>query len=321
MNAKTNYAVVGAFVLLSIGLIVVFVVWMLQPKKNEAYQTYRIEFGESVSGLNVDSPVKFRGVAVGKVGSIRISPANIEQIEVIINILKSTPVKIDTEAKLKPQGITGLTFVDLSPGSRDTPLLRPSRPLEVPTIASKPSFFVTVERSFGTASENLSETLIRLRELLGDANRDAVSRLLVSLAAIAEKTDRALNEERIGHFDSMVQNMASLSKRMEQSLPALETLINSSDDLAKQATVSVASLQRSFETMAETMRVINVRNKNGDYSVKETMGPGMKQIEETMRQMEQSLIIFNQIMMRYRNDPSGMILEYQPQNRGPGEVK
>lgn len=321
MNAKTNYAVVGAFVLLSIGLIVVFVVWMLQPKKNEAYQTYRIEFGESVSGLNVDSPVKFRGVAVGKVGSIRISPANIEQIEVIINILKSTPVKIDTEAKLKPQGITGLTFVDLSPGSRDTPLLRPSRPLEVPTIASKPSFFVTVERSFGTASENLSETLIRLRELLGDANRDAVSRLLVSLAAIAEKADRALNEERIGHFDSMVQNMASLSKRMEQSLPALETLINSSDDLAKQATVSVASLQRSFETMAETMRVINVRNKNGDYSVKETMGPGMKQIEETMRQMEQSLIIFNQIMMRYRNDPSGMILEYQPQNRGPGEVK
>lgn len=321
MNAKTNYAVVGAFVLLSIGLIVVFVVWMLQPKKNEAYQTYRIEFGESVSGLNVDSPVKFRGVAVGKVGSIRISPANIEQIEVIINILKSTPVKIDTEAKLKPQGITGLTFVDLSPGSRDTPLLRPSRPLEVPTIASKPSFFVTVERSFGTASENLSETLIRLRELLGDANRDAVSRLLVSLAAIAEKTDRALNEERIGHFDSMVQNMASLSKRMEQSLPALETLINSSDDLAKQATVSVASLQRSFETMAETMRVINVRNKNGDYSVKETMGPGMKQIEETMRQMEQSLIIFNQIMMRYRNDPSGMILEYQPKNKGPGEVQ
>lgn len=321
MNAKTNYAVVGAFVLLSIGLIVVFVVWMLQPKKNEAYQTYRIEFGESVSGLNVDSPVKFRGVAVGKVGSIRISPANIEQVEVIINILKSTPVKIDTEAKLKPQGITGLTFVDLSPGSRDTPLLRPSRPLEVPTIASKPSFFVTVERSFGTASENLSETLIRLRELLGDANRDAVSRLLVSLAAIAEKTDRALNEERIGHFDSMVQNMASLSKRMEQSLPALETLINSSDDLAKQATVSVASLQRSFETMAETMRVINVRNKNGDYSVKETMGPGMKQIEETMRQMEQSLIIFNQIMMRYRNDPSGMILEYQPKNKGPGEVQ
>lgn len=321
MNAKTNYAVVGAFVLLSIGLIVVFVVWMLQPKKNEAYQTYRIEFGESVSGLNVDSPVKFRGVAVGKVGSIRISPANIEQIEVIINILKSTPVKIDTEAKLKPQGITGLTFVDLSPGSRDTPLLRPSRPLEVPTIASKPSFFVTVERSFGTASENLSETLIRLRELLGDANRDAVSRLLVSLAAIAEKTDRALNEERIGHFDSMVQNMASLSKRMEQSLPALETLINSSDDLAKQATVSVASLQRSFETMAETMRVINVRNKNGDYSVKETMGPGMKQIEETMRQMEQSLIIFNQIMMRYRNDPSGMILEYQLKNKGPGEVQ
>ena len=321
MNAKTNYAVVGAFVLLSIGLIVVFVVWMLQPKKNEAYQTYRIEFGESVSGLNVDSPVKFRGVAVGKVGSIRISPANIEQIEVIINILKSTPVKIDTEAKLKPQGITGLTFVDLSPGSRDTPLLRPSRPLEVPTIASKPSFFVTVERSFGTASENLSETLIRLRELLGDANRDAVSRLLVSLAAIAEKTDRALNEERIGHFDSMVQNMASLSKRMEQSLPALETLINSSDDLAKQTTVSVASLQRSFETMAETMRVINERNKNGDYSVKETMGPGMKQIEETMRQMEQSLIIFNQIMMRYRNDPSGMILEYQPKNKGPGEVQ
>lgn len=321
MNSKTNYTFVGAFVLLSVGLIAVFVIWLLQPADEQALQRYRIEFSESVSGLNIDSPVKYRGVTVGKVSSIRISPKNIEKIEVFIDVWKSTPIKVDTVAKLKAQGITGLSYVDLSRGSDASALLECKSRDEIPLIPSEPSFFVTVERSFGSASENIPELLLRLKTLLGDENQQEITRFLRHLANLTEKTDAALTEERYRHIDEAVVHIGNLAAHLERQLPAFERILKSGDAMADQARVSLASLQQSFATMADALKVINARNKNGDYSVKETMGPGMAQFEMTMREMEQSLILLNQMLLRYGEHPSDMLFEYQPPNVGPGERK
>jgi len=298
-----------------------FVIWLLQPAKKEELQRYRIEFGESVSGLNIDSPVKYRGVTIGHVSSIRISPTNIEKIEVFINVLKSAPVKVDTVAKLKSQGITGLSYIDLSRGSEASALLRPKDENDIPIIPSEPSFFVTLERSFGSASENIPELLLRLKTLLGDENQQEVTRFLHHIANVAEKTDSALSKEHINHFDAAVVHIGTLAKDLDARLPALTRLVDSGSAMAVQAKISLASLQASFASMAETLQVINARNKNGDYSIKETMGPGMAQFEATMIKMEQSLILLNQMLLRYGENPSDMLFEYQPPKVGPGEKK
>ena len=222
MNAKTNYTLVGAFVLVSIALMTYFVIWMLQPAQKQEIQDYRIEFGESVSGLNVDSPVKYRGVTVGKVRAIRISPKNVEKIEVLISVLKSTPVKVDTVATLKSQGITGLSYIDLSRGSEAAPPLQAAND-EIPVIPSAPSFFVTLERSFGSVSENLPELLLRIKTLLGDENQQEVTRFLHHIANVAEKTDNALTEERFTHFDTTVVRIGQLAKNLDGKLPAMVT--------------------------------------------------------------------------------------------------
>jgi len=321
VNAKTNYTLVGAFVLLSLALMAFFVIWKLQPAKEDELQTYRIEFGESVSGLNVDSPVKFRGVTVGKVRSIRISPSNIEMIEVLIEVRKTTPVKTDTVAKLKSLGITGLSYVDLSRGSEAAPLLKPDGKAGIPKIPFEPSFFVTLERTFGSASDNISELLLQLKELIGEHNQQEVARLLYHSANIAEKTDRALTPERFEHIDETVRRIGKLSRDIDARMPALSELLHSGAGAMDQARVSLRSLQESFASMADALKVINARNKNGDYSIKETMGPGMAQFEVTMRQMEQSLILLNQMLLRYGEHPSDMLFEYQPPQVGPGERK
>ena len=320
MNAKTNYTLVGAFVLVSIALMTYFVIWMLQPAQKQELQDYRIEFGESVSGLNVDSPVKYRGVTVGKVRAIRISPKNVEKIEVLISVLKSTPVKVDTVATLKSQGITGLSYIDLSRGSEAAPPLQAAND-EIPVIPSAPSFFVTLERSFGSVSENLPELLLRIKTLLGDENQQEVTRFLHHIANVAEKTDNALTEERFTHFDTTVVRIGQLAKKLDSKLPALQRLMDSGDAMAKQAKTSLVSLQANFASIAQTFEVFNARNKNGDYSIKDTMGPGMAQFEVTMNKMEQTLILLNQMLLRYGEQPSGMLLEYQPPNIGPGEKK
>jgi len=321
LNAKTNYTLVGLFVLLSLALMAFFAIWMLQPEKENEIQTYRIEFSESVSGLNVDSPVKYRGVTVGKVKKIRINPKHIDKIDVLIDVQKSTPIKTDTVAKLKAQGITGLSYIDLSRGSEAAELLSSSEKGEIPVIRSEPSFFVTLERSFGSASENVPELLLRLQTLLGDENQQELTRFLHHIANVAEKTDKALTQERFTHVDDAFKRIGALAAHLDAKVPAFSQLLQSGDAMAVQAKTSLASLQESFASMAQTMQVINARNKNGDYSIKETMGPGMAQFEVTMRQMEQSLLLINQVLLRYGEHPSDLLFEYQPPKVGPGEAK
>ncbi len=319
MNSKTNYTLVGFFVLLSVVLITFFVVWLLQPTDEEQEQLYRIEFSESVSGLNVDSPVKYRGVTIGKVKSIRISPHNVEKIEVLISVRRSTPIKTDTVAKLKPQGITGLTYVNLSRGSRKAPLLRPKNRHDIPLIHSEPSFLVKIERTFGSASENLAATLVRLKTLLGEENQAQVQRILTHGANILQKLDDGLKPERLDHIDGMVVSITSLSNRIEKTLPYLERLAQSGDALAIRAKTSLTVIEKDFDRIGETMQVINERNKNGDYSVKENIQPAMMQFEMTMHELRQSLIMLNQMLQRYGDNPSDMLFQYQPPLVGPGE--
>ena len=61
---------------------------------------------ESVSGLNPNAPVTYRGVDVGKVREIAIDREDPARVRVLLDIEGGTPVKEDTVAILVSQGIT-----------------------------------------------------------------------------------------------------------------------------------------------------------------------------------------------------------------------
>ena len=124
MDDKVNYALVGAFVL------VLGARWWPPccgwppgsgSKRDEPYQAV---IQESVAGLNVDAPVKYLGVDVGKVDRIELDPENSRQVRLLFLIEHGTPIKQDSEAVLKTQGLTGIAYVELSGGSVDSPPLR-----------------------------------------------------------------------------------------------------------------------------------------------------------------------------------------------------
>src|SRR5271154_3606446 len=114
METDKHYLRVGSFVLLTLLAAAVFTIWLVGTYDNSKYTSYRIHFAESVSGLDIGGPVKFHGVQVGKVETMSIDPTDMRLIRVDISILKSTPVKTDTTASLKLQGITGSVYIELS---------------------------------------------------------------------------------------------------------------------------------------------------------------------------------------------------------------
>ncbi len=318
MNAKTNYTMVGLFVIMSIVLIFVFVIWLIRPTDDKQLTSFKIYFTESVSGLNVDSPVKYRGVTIGKVTNMRINPTNVEEIEVKVLVDSEAPIKTDTVAKLKAQGITGLNYIDLSQGSRETPLLCEDGEDEM-IIKSVPSFLVKVEESFGSVSVNLSKTLHSTSELLREENQIEITKTLRSLSSTLDKVNTALDDTTIQNFQKLLASARSTVEKMDKTMPKVDTFLDESIAFEDRLANALSSISKSYLTIASSLAVFEERNKNGDYSMKESTAEPMKQFEVTMREMQTTLNNINQLLARYGDSPSNMLLQSEAPNIGPGE--
>ena len=106
MESKVNYAVVGIFVVVLGTAFVATVLWLASGGGfQKSYDYYLALVDESVSGLNVNAPVKYRGVDVGKVRAIELDPEKPEQVRLTFAIEEGTPIKEDTEAVLKTDDV------------------------------------------------------------------------------------------------------------------------------------------------------------------------------------------------------------------------
>ncbi|MBP8120458.1 MAG: MCE family protein, partial [Burkholderiales bacterium] len=96
-----NYAVVGAFVLALGAVLVAGILWIASGGAfQKKYDHYLAIMEESVSGLNLNAPVKYNGVEVGKVRSIALDPVKPQNVRLVFAIERGSPIKQNTLAVL-----------------------------------------------------------------------------------------------------------------------------------------------------------------------------------------------------------------------------
>jgi phospholipid/cholesterol/gamma-HCH transport system substrate-binding protein len=139
METDKHYFFEGLLIIVFCLAAAFFAVWLGSAGRHDDV-LYRIHFHESVSGLAVGDPVKFRGVEVGTVKSVQIDPDNPRLVLVEARLRKETPVKTDTRASLALKGITGVVFIDLNGGDPAAQTLLAATPQDkVPEIPSEKS--------------------------------------------------------------------------------------------------------------------------------------------------------------------------------------
>ena len=137
METDRHYFLEGLFIIGFFLVAALFAVWLASPGRSDDV-LYRIHFPDSVSGLTVGDPVKFRGVDVGTVKTMIIDPDNARLVQVEVRLRKETPVKTDTRASLAMKGITGVVFIELNGGAPEAKtLLAVTLPDQMPEIPSE----------------------------------------------------------------------------------------------------------------------------------------------------------------------------------------
>lgn len=226
MARKSSHVVVGLFVVFGTLLAAVLVIWVGATRYFEQGSRYVTYFDESVQGLQKDSPVKYRGVEVGRVEAIRVAPDN-RLIEVLMKIDLADEVRGKLVAELKSVGITGIVFVDLAhlePGEIPKTSKVGFR-TEYPVIPSRASAI----RQVVTKVEDVVEKLGR-----------------VDLEGLAEQY-RATGESAERLFDGpgtrrLVGNLDRLSSRLDRLVARLDNSYTN-DRIARIADAAAADAE------------------------------------------------------------------------------
>lgn len=304
MEEKVNFAVIGAFVLLLGTALIGGVLWLSSGKSySQSYATYETYMSESVSGLNINAPVRYRGVEVGRVQEIRLAPDNVEKVRLTLGIQRGTPIKSDTVALLQSNGLTGLTFVELSGGNRDSPALEKKPGDPYPVIQSGPSLIARLDSSVTALLANLNRTSQNINALLDEDNRRAVRNTLKDVETLAHTL--ALRQ---GQIDSSLANAAKTlenTERFSRELPQLAQRIQRSSEAFDRMAGELALASRNA---ADTMD--DARQFTG-----ETL-PEAHQLVLELRELTNSL---RRLSGELEQNPSALLYGNTAARRGPGE--
>jgi len=319
MNNRVNYTFVGVLILIGMALMMAFVYWMLKPTENEDVKRYNIYFDESVLGLNIDAPVKYRGISVGKVSQMRINPKNSEQVEVTVTIVRSTPIKIDTAAKLTAQGITGLSYINLSNGGENSPLLEKREGETYPVIKTLPSFFKSLEDSFGNVSSSLTTTLQGTQELLGADNQRQMALLLQRSATVMKKMEDLLDDKTIHHLQSTTANIDAFTIKLNKIMPKVDQFLVKTEAWEKSTADSFDSIMVSYLGLDTSMAKIEKAFNAGEADFRQLNADIVPTLNAVMMDFQELMIQLNEVLEKYKESPSDILYKRQEIQKAPGE--
>ena len=308
MEDKVNYTLVGVFVLGLGAALVVAVLWLAAGISNrKVYDPYQAVIRESVAGLSVAAPVKYLGVDVGKVSEIGIDPQNSRQVLLKFLIERGTPIKQDTDAVLKSQGLTGIAYVELNGGSVGSPPLLATNEVPVPVIRSKPSLSARLEDVLTTVLANVNRTTANVDAVFDADNRAALKHALADIAGLAHTLSEQRTALGAGIVDA-ARTAKNTARATDQLEPAIERVVASADALG---------------AMAHSVG----RTSDGAGQAVDAAASGVQQMRtETLPELERLLVELDALAASMRRlseqterNPSSLILGAPRRRPGPGE--
>ena len=264
MTSKKQQFYVGLFMVTGLAIALVALVWLGLNRYFEEGRLYAAYFDQSVQGLTIDSPVKYRGVTVGRVKEIAVAP-DARLIMVVMLLDTGIDLEEDIVAQLKVVGITGSMFIELDRATPEDLARSPKLdfPSRYPIIASKPSEISEIFRGIDEIVDTINRLDLaglaeRAKTLLDTANSElAAMRLAATTAKLRDSLDavnRLLDSEQI---QALVSDSRSAIKSLERAVDTAGATFASADDAVQEVKAVLAEnravLKRAITALDESL--------------------------------------------------------------------
>jgi ABC-type transporter Mla subunit MlaD len=307
MSTPANHWKIGLFVVVGLCLAAATVVFLSARSLKKDTVTYQTFFDESVQGLEVGSPVKFRGVTIGNVSLIRVAPdhryvdvAFELDIEDLRTLGLSEPKRVghntrmavpsDVRIQLDMAGITGVKYLLIDYFSS---VLYPPPTLPFPAppnyIPSTPSLMKNLEDSLIHGLEHLPEVASQVQKLM-----PALLSTLTGVDLVLADLHKSLSSLDTGKLSGEAQQvMVNLNATVVRINHMVEQVSNDQGLLS--------SIKRSADAVGATAQNAN------------QVGPAL---EDTLREVQGAAISIHRLADSIDRDPD-MLLKGRAKRKQP----
>jgi phospholipid/cholesterol/gamma-HCH transport system substrate-binding protein len=311
MENRAHAIAAGLFTLLLGAALVAAVIWL--RGESVATDAYVLHTKGSVGGLNVQAPVRFRGVDVGKVESIQFDARDPRVILVKIAVRRGTPLTRGAFGQLAAQGVTGLSYVQLNDDGSNNQLRDPTNAAQA-RIELRPSFL-----------ERMSES--------GE-------QLVARVAAVAEQLEQWLSADSrrkvmqtLAAFETAAQRVSALTESAQPGAKAIPELTRQARETLKHADATLSDLRTlvaTFGKRADAIDRVAASAERIGAAVQDASAAGISlaasanretipRVNLLLDEVARSTRSLDRLLEELNANPSSIVFGRIPQPPGPGE--
>lgn len=208
---------------------------------------------EQVNGVQNAAAVMIRGVKIGKVSEIRVSPDDPTSVEVVLSIPRSYRLPVDSEAKIFSTSIMGSKAIEIVLGSSPEILESGSNINSGYTkdlMAVADSELDYYKDKITTLVENFNATLKSLNSLV-DNNNKSITEALAHLNSITAGLDGAIGKDKQQLAD-IVASIDKFTKALSENSAHIDSIMTNVDSVT-----SALAEKNAGESLGESLAELN----------------------------------------------------------------
>ena len=322
MENKSHAIAAGTFVLLLVALLVAMAVWL--TRDNSVQRLYEISSKESVTGLQPQAGVRYKGVTVGRVTAISLDPQTRGNVLVRIAVSDAAPITTTTFASLGFQGVTGLAFVQLDDSAAASQPL-PTSMGRVARIPMRPGMVSRLTEQGGNLLTQLEQASVRINTLLAPDNQKALTTAVANmgqaaanLSQLTRHADQVLSgtgpegsaslPRVAAQMDTTFKAMQTTSERLKDSAEA----VKNSAERFRQTNVRINEPGGTLDKIARSAEVLAATTATLNATLLPRLNRSSDEATRTLRQ-------FGRVAEGLAEQPQSLLLGKGAAAPGPGE--
>jgi ABC-type transporter Mla subunit MlaD len=310
MTTPINHWKLGLFVVVGSSCALAFLFWLGSQSFRKETARYVSYFDEPVTGLDVGSPVSFRGVRIGNIDSIDIAPDR-RHVEVSYDLQverlehmglakkhgKHVELKVpdDVRVQISSSGVTGVKHIKLD-YLKDSPVKQLPFPVPENYIPASASTLKNLEDAVTSALDDLPAVVEKALAVL---TRTEAFILSIQQAALPEKASALIAQasSAVSVVEGKVSGVdtVGISRQTHQALTQLNDLLVRANSLAKRVESDqglLQSVQRATDAMGDV--AVNAR------------GTGPK-LDQTLEHVSDVAVSMRRLLDALERDPDMLL--------------
>lgn len=222
MERNINYTVIGSIFFAVVVCMVIFIFWIGRIGVDDSkYQAYEVYTDKEISGISINTPVKYKGITIGSVTSIGFDKDRLGTVKIGLNISSNIPIHKNSVVTPDSDGLAGLGYLSLEQ-SKDSAFIGKDDPH---ILNFKQNFMGKIASQADEVTKELLGVLKNIKDLTDTQNIKSISNIIRSLDSLS--TTLAETKDEINGFSKNSNLLLSnLNNKLESGEYDVKKMLN-----------------------------------------------------------------------------------------------